>query len=960
MLRTKVKKKNYKKKIQFCNFVVQINKNRMKRIGIVLICLSLVSSLRAQEPEKLLDDPRITKGVLANGLNYYIVKNPVKRGYADFWLVQNTGYGQEDRDQVGVTRMLGDMAFKGTRNFPNNTISDYLKSFGLVEGEDIKTEVNGDNLLYKFSDVEVGRSSNVTDSCLLILFNWMWLINIDEEDLEQEKSFYKNNLLKEINSSVRLSSQIITDILPNSAYSYTNFPNALDKIDSYTTKVLRHYYYTWFRPDRQAIIIAGDVDPVAIENKIKTLFQALPRSNDQKLVIDAQAREIKGVDAVVVSDREATNAKISVYIRNTALPAEVNRTAVPFVYHYMTDLVTRVLKERFSGSLKTAGIPVISMDIEYGSYFDVRGEDALRISVECGADLYDDILYTLSAEMNYLKRNGLSQREIDRFSAKFLEEIDEKYRWRMNTSSQEYARRCFDHFLGLGSLASIELMSEIMKGVVPTLDMEKLNLFASSFINKERALITLEIPENDLYKKPDKNELISAFSIERIVEKPLVNQVVELQIDEPAVPGSVISEVHEPQYDIYLWTISNGATVAIKRTDSEKGHFSMRAVGKGGYSLMNWNRIENGAFINEMIEIGGIGNLSKEGVDNLCWEKGIYIKPEFSISEDGFSGGGRVGEMETFLQMLHSYFKNIPKDESAFDLFKRKTEAIYQLEGADPMVNFNKKVENRLYNGSRFIFENKAVEIEKLDYNYTVDFAAGRLSNVANYHFIFSGDIDPLTIKPLIEKYIGSLPGSSSGLNNWQIVPLYLLKRDHKEIVTLPMITTKSVSEFLITKAISYSPEDLVLSELSIRILSERLSNELYGSSMSVSSKMAIQKYPEEYLILRFSVTSGVLDFEKCSRIFRDTFRRVSRSGITEEELSKAKQEYINEYRKSLMFSNDFWLDVLYNRFIHGKDLYSRIGGIVESVTVQDIDTNIRGLIENGNLLEMTLLPEIL
>ena len=64
---------------------------RSKYIFISLIYLFFATFSSAADLPKLPNDPAVAKGVLANGLTYYIVSNPTSKGKADFALVQRTG-----------------------------------------------------------------------------------------------------------------------------------------------------------------------------------------------------------------------------------------------------------------------------------------------------------------------------------------------------------------------------------------------------------------------------------------------------------------------------------------------------------------------------------------------------------------------------------------------------------------------------------------------------------------------------------------------------------------------------------------------------------------------------------------------------------------------------------------------------------------------------------------------------
>ena len=89
----------------------------MKRIVIFLSTLFCSISLFAytQVPA----DSAVVKGVLPNGLTYYIRHNGFIPNRAAFHIAQKVGSIQEMPEQRGLAHFLEHMAFNGTTHYPN-------------------------------------------------------------------------------------------------------------------------------------------------------------------------------------------------------------------------------------------------------------------------------------------------------------------------------------------------------------------------------------------------------------------------------------------------------------------------------------------------------------------------------------------------------------------------------------------------------------------------------------------------------------------------------------------------------------------------------------------------------------------------------------------------------------------------------------------------------------------------
>ena len=151
-------------------------------LGIALfMSFSAVMASGDKDVAQLPADPRIKTGKLANGLTYYIVQNKGVKGVADFAVAQKVGTVLEDKDQKGMCKMLELLATRGTRSFPDSTITLYLNSLG-VKHSDVEFHTGADKIQYTIKNLPI-KNSNTLDSALLILYNWMASINIDEEDI---------------------------------------------------------------------------------------------------------------------------------------------------------------------------------------------------------------------------------------------------------------------------------------------------------------------------------------------------------------------------------------------------------------------------------------------------------------------------------------------------------------------------------------------------------------------------------------------------------------------------------------------------------------------------------------------------------------------------------------------------------------------------------------------------------
>src|ERR1041385_6404847 len=123
----------------------------MKKVIVLLMCVAFsIQSQGQMKPEdKLPLNPLVKKGVLKNGMTYYIQKNTKPENRAELRLAVNAGATMENDDQQGLAHFVEHMAFNGSKNFKKNALVNYLESIGTKFGPDLNAYTSFDETVYR-------------------------------------------------------------------------------------------------------------------------------------------------------------------------------------------------------------------------------------------------------------------------------------------------------------------------------------------------------------------------------------------------------------------------------------------------------------------------------------------------------------------------------------------------------------------------------------------------------------------------------------------------------------------------------------------------------------------------------------------------------------------------------------------------------------------------------------------
>ena len=231
-------------------------------------------------------------------------------------------------------------------------------------------------------------------------------------------------------------------------------------------------------------------------------------------------------------------------------------------------------------------------------------------------------------------------------------------------------------------------------------------------------------------------------------------------------------------------------------------------------------------------------------------------------------------------------------------------------------------------------------------------------SDAGGVTMVITGDVDLETLKPLVEKYIGSLPKGKKA-PGWKDVSPRLVKGEVVKVFPTEMETPKStvvevysdyrpysVKDEVMAKAVSY-----VLDQIYVETLREEEGG-TYGASTSTSAGQE----PEPMYVLQVAFQCKPEMMDKLKTMARDEFRKLAENGPTDEQFTRT----IENFKKNVpeqRINNSYWMNnlVRYKRF--GIDYDKEYEAAVAAMSKEDIKEAARKLYESGNFLEFTQTP---
>jgi len=360
------------------------------------------------------------------------------------------------------------------------------------------------------------------------------------------------------------------------------------------------------------------------------------------------------------------------------------------------------------------------------------------------------------------------------------------------------------------------------------------------------------------------------------------------------------------------------------------------------------------------VATAGVGNYNARQLNTFLSARQMQVSPFVNDTYQGFSGVTPIADLSTAMEIIHAYFTAPRKDEEAFNLLIGRSKESLASKGNAPAQVFSDTVNLVLgnYHMRRRPQSISNIDAIKLDRAYAI--FKERFADASGFTFVFVGNINLETIKPLLEKYLGSLPSkgrqekaSDLGINTPAgRIAKTVYKGDVQKSSVILTYSGPFVYSFENTMKM-----DAVADALKIN-LTKRLRDE-EGGTYTPNVQMNMSKYLKQRFSLRISFDCAVQNVDKLIASAQDELNKIRTSGPSAENLQKFKATAQVELQNGST-NNGFWLDYLAGKVMNKEPLVplSDYNAALNQITVQSVRAAATTYIQDKNYIRLVLMPE--
>jgi len=901
-------------------------------------------------------DPNVKIGKLDNGLVYYIRQNKKPEKRVELRLVVNAGSILENDDQQGLAHFVEHMNFNGTRTFPKNDLIDFLQKTGVRFGADINAYTSFDETVYMLQLPT--DDTSLVEKGYCVLEDWAHYALLDGKEIDKERGIIVEEWRLGLGAQDRMMKKFLPVILKDSRYA-TRIPiGKVEIIENFKHETLRDFYHDWYRPDLQAVVVVGDIDPNEAEAQIKAHFGNLKNPAAEKERVNYDLPDNADPLIAITTDKEATDNYVMMFYKH---PLASDKNLGDFREKVLAELYTGMLNNRLNEITQKPESPFVFAGSGYGRFL-ARNKDAYIINAMAKESQIDKSLELLLAENERVKRFGFTQTELDRQKEEIFSQYEKASKESDKTESAEFCGEYVSNYLSGDAIPGAQKRFKYLKNLLPDVKIDDINALAKKWVTDNNLALVIMAPEKDNVKVPTNDQVLDIIRqsktiplqpyVDNFREEPLVKEILN--------PGKITDRKENKELGFTELKLSNGISVVLKPTNFKNDEILLSAYSPGGSSLVPDKEFMSANYTSQVIDMSGVGNFDNVELQKKLKGKNLQVTPYIDDIKEGFTGNSTPKDFETMMQLVYLYFEQPRKDTTAFKAFMSQMENQMKFMKSSPIMTFYDTLFKVVYPGyKRMVIFPTPAQLNEVKLDEIFKIYKERFADAGEFKFFLVGNFTVDSITPLIEKYFGSLPSLNQNETWKDTSPRFA---DGTTNLTVYKGTDpQSMVGLVMSEKIDWNEKNVLCLNMIKEILSIKLIEVIREQMSGVYSPQVmlnLDQYPKPTFQLMVMFGCSPKTTDKLTKAVFGVIKKIRKSGPTAVDLKKAQEAMIRA-RETNMEKNDFWLKKLESVYFNHDSPQSvtSYNDRVNAITTEDLKKTAADNFKPDHYVRVVLMP---
>ncbi|MFZ4861918.1 M16 family metallopeptidase [Sphingobacterium sp. Mn56C] len=899
--------------------------------------------------------PKVVFGTLPNGFQYYILANKEPKERVQFYLAHKVGSILETESQRGLAHFLEHMNFNGTRHFPKNALVNYLQHAGIRFGADLNAYTGFEETVYQLPLPTKDKA--LLDQGLLIMRDWAHGALLEGEEIDKERGVILEEKRQRGGLSERMQAKFFPLLTNGSRYAERIPIGTEEVLKNFNHQEIRRFYNDWYRPNLQALLIVGDIDPVYMEQQVKVLFSDLtnPKNAPKRAKYNIP---LKGKNQFLsFSDAEITQSQLQFHFK---MPQRKTQTIDDYAYNIHRGLATQLLNARIQELGRKAEAPFLSAGVGFNAL--MGGVESFQIQLSPKPQQLQQSVQQLFYSLQQARQHGFTTGELERAQRNYLATLTMQDKEASKKSSTSYMNELLANFLQQSPAPAHDDISPRIREIVENLDINLLQDILKEVTFTKNRDILLFNPEKS------ENNSLDQGSIEQMLHQALAQETkpyVEALVAGNLLPelptaGTIVRKAYFDSVAAQRWTLSNGIELWVKPTNFKNDEILMSAYSPGGHSQYDIDDFQSAVQAAAIVSSSGLGDHDAAQLHKLLAGKTLSVQPFIQELGEGFQGATNQENMETFFQIIYGYFRLPRLDTALINNQLNKSKIALENRHLQPQAVFADSIATLLYQGNPRKTGPSLAKIDQIDLQRALAIYKERFADASDFTFVFVGNIDTLKLEQLAAQYLASLPNlgrkeegkdlgiypAAKGFQAW-------IKKGQEDKANVNLAYTGDydfhADNNLAMDALAYTLNNALL---------ETLREEKAGI-YSVQVSPSYSEKPRPRYTVNMAYTSNPQQAEELIEATLQEVQRLQQNGPSAEDMHKFKAQRLLGLEQNIN-QNTFWLNYLLNTALSKQDIeaVNHYKAKIEGLTADKVQDMAIRYLQNDQLFRFILIPE--
>jgi zinc protease len=730
-----------------------------------------------------------------------------------------------------------------------------------------------------------------------------------------------------------------------------------ENLEHFQGKLAEQFYRDWYRPDLMTVVAVGDFDVKEMEAAIRERFGRIPLATKPRPRTYAAVPTHDETLVSIETDKEYPSSSVALLWLK---PRDSTRTVGDLRRQYVSSLYDGMVNARFGELTQRPDAAFTFAGSGRGEF--VRTRDAYQLYAGVKESGFEKAAEALLAEAERISRFGFTQTELDRLRTNYFRSLEQSYAERAKTNSGVFAGQYVGAALSGAPIVGIENQQALAKQLLPTVTLAEVNALAKSSFSDKNRVVLVAAPQKPDIKVPTKQAMLAVFGrakgskllayVDSTSDSPLVAT--------PPAPGKVVSERTLEGTDILEWKLSNGARVLLKPTDFKADEVLFYAQSAGGVSLLPDQDVINGEMSSELDWVSGVGAFNRITLGKKLTGKRVGVQTILSSYKEMLNGGASSKDLEALFQLIWLRMTQPRADSSAFVAFKNQRRSDLVNQRNSPEWVFGDTVTVTMAQHHPRVKLVAPEYLDSVDIHRALAIQKDRFADASGFAFFFVGSFSPDSVRPLVERYIASLPALNRNETARDVgirPPTGVVER-----IVRKGVEAKAQTQITFTGTCAYSYANRVIMSGLRDLLDIRLREALRedkGGTYGVGVDASCSHIPTDRYEVTVSFGSAPERVDELTREVFAVIDSIKAGVVSDSNMIKVHELPIRAHETALK-QNGSWLSAMADADEDGRDQrdFLRKPALVAAITREQLRDAARLYLRKDQYARFTLLPE--